>query len=96
MQIFEGKDITSNLETNVNFFLCQKLYVKLFCYAGRNKIFSSAIFVRNNVSANGCYMYICFIQLFGQTDRNTVVVLIKYAYLNVFIIIIFFLLFNLS
>ena len=31
---------------------------------------------------------------FGQTDRNTVVVLRKYAYLNVFIIII--ILFNLS
>ena len=78
LQNFEVKDITSNLETNVNS-LCQNLYVSFFCrkweqmkcYAGRNKIFSSAnihqfldfwtIFVRNNVNATGCYMCICFI-----------------------------------
>ena len=40
-------------------------------------------------------MYLLY-TTFGQTDRNTVVVLIKYAYLNVFIIIILLLLFNLS
>ena len=31
-----------------------------------------------------------YLTTFGQIDRNTVVVLIKYAYLNVFIIIIFY------
>ena len=35
------------------------------------------------------HVYLLYIT-FGQIDRNTVVVLIKYAYLNVFIIIIIF------
>ena len=54
LQIFEDKDITSNLETNVKFFMsetvCQFYFILFyfFCcccffYAGRNKIFSSAI-----------------------------------------------------
>ena len=49
LQFFEGKDITSNLETNVKFFmletLCQNFcrkWEQTKCYAGRNKIFSSA------------------------------------------------------
>ena len=55
LQIFEGKDITSNLETNVKFFMsetiCQLLF---FCFAGRNKLFSSA-----NIHQFGLLKYFC-------------------------------------
>ena len=75
------------------------IFLFFFCYAGRNKIFSLA-----NIHQFGLLKYFCQKQCqcdwvlhvyllyttFGQIDRNTVVVLIKYAYLNVFIIIIQF------
>ena len=106
LQIFAGKDITSNLETHVKFFMSETVshfFFFFFCYARRNKIFSSA-----NIHQFGLLKYFCqkecqcdwvlhvylLYTTFGQTDRNTVVVLIKYAYLNVFIIII--ILYNLS
>ena len=61
LQIFEGKDITSNLETNVKFFMsetvCQIFLQKMRtmkCYAGRNKIFFSA-----NIHQFGLLKYFC-------------------------------------
>ena len=61
LQIFEGKDITSNLETNVKFFMSETV-CQIFCrkreqtkcYAGRNKIFSSA-----NIHQVGLLKYFC-------------------------------------
>ena len=75
---------------SVCLFFCRK-WEQTKCYGGRNKILSSAdihqfelvkYFVRNNVNATGCYMCICF--TFRLIDRNTVVVLIQYASLNVY------------
>ena len=58
LQIFEGKDITSNQETNVKFFMsetvCHFFIFFYFCYAGRNKIFSSA-----NIHQFGLLKYFC-------------------------------------
>ena len=64
-QIFEGKDITSNLETNVKFFMSETV-CQIFaeneenemrtmkCYVGRNKILSSA-----NIHQFGLLKYFC-------------------------------------
>ena len=57
LQIFEGIDITSNLETNVKFFMSDivcHFFFSFFCYAGRNKIFSSA-----NIHQFGLLKYFC-------------------------------------
>ena len=55
LQIFEGKDITSNLETNVKFFVrnCMPFFF-FFLLCGRNKIFSSA-----NIHQFGLLKYFC-------------------------------------
>ena len=43
LHIFEGKDITSNLETNVKFFMSETVcHFFFFLLCGKNKIFSSA------------------------------------------------------
>ena len=62
LQIFEGKDITSNLETSVNnvkFFMSETVchfffFFFFFCHAGRNKIFSPA-----NIHQFGLLKYFC-------------------------------------
>ena len=56
LQIFERKDITSNLETNVKFFMSETVcqFFCLFFYAGRNKMFSSA-----NIHQFGLLKYFC-------------------------------------
>ena len=71
LQIFEGKDITSNLETDVKFFMSETVCHFFFFFMREEiKYFPKQtyisldcwnIFVRNNVNANGCYMCICFI-----------------------------------